>query len=149
MSLEKQINDRLKEAMKAKDAALLRTLRSIKSEILKEKTKAGATEMTEDIELKMLSKMAKQRRDSLEVFKSEGREELAQKEAEELAIIETFLPEQMSEAEILEKVKAIKEKIGANAPSDMGKLMGASMKELAGKADGKVISAIAKQLLNN
>lgn len=149
MNLESQINDQIKVAMRAKESATLRSLRAIKSEILKEKTKAGGSgDVSEDNAMKILMKMAKQRRDSIDIFREQNREDLAVKEEEELKVIAKFLPEQMSEAEVKEKVQGIIEKVGAGSPKEIGKVMGVAMKELAGKADGKLISKLAKELLS-
>jgi uncharacterized protein YqeY len=148
MSLEIRIMDELKNAMRAKDEAALRTLRAIKAAIIIEKTAEGANgEISEATELKMLQKLAKQRRDSLDIFEKQNREDLAAKEREELAIIERFLPQQMSTDELRAAVKAIVEQVGATSPADMGKVMGVASKQLAGKADGKAISETVKQLL--
>ena len=138
----------MKEAMKSKDEGLLRALRAIKAEIIKAKTEPGAGgEIDEATEQKFLQKMVKQRKDSLEIFEKQGREDLAQKEKEELTVIQRFLPAQMSEAEITEAVKKIIADTGASSAADMGKVMGAATKQLAGKADGKQISAIVKSIL--
>jgi uncharacterized protein YqeY len=138
----------LKAAMLAKNEAALRGLRAIKSAILLAKTADGKVgEITEDDEIKLLQKLAKQRKDSLEVFVAQNREDLALKEREELAIIEKFLPTQLDENEIREAVKSIIASTGANSPADMGKVMGVATKQLAGKADGKLISSIVKELL--
>lgn len=140
--------EELKTAMKAKDEAALRTLRAIKAAIIIEKTAEGAADViTEATETKMLQKLAKQRRDSLDIFSKQGREDLAAKEREELAIIEKFLPAQMSADELNKELKAIIEQVGAKSPADMGKVMGVASKQLAGKADGKAISEAVKQLL--
>ncbi len=148
MSLETKIMDEIKTAMKAKDEAGLRTLRAIKAEILKEKTAAGAKDaMTEADEAKMLQRMAKQRKDSLDIFKTQNREDLAKKEEEELAIIARFLPEQMSAAALRAAVQEVITQTGASSPADMGKVMGAANKALAGKAEGKAISEMVKELL--
>ena len=148
MSLEQQIMTEMKEAMKAKNEGVLRALRSIKAEIIKAKTDPGAGgEIDEATEQKFLQKMMKQRRDSLEIFEKQNREDLAAKEREEMAVIEKFLPKQLGEAEIKEIVKQIITETGASTPADMGKVMGAASKQLAGKADGKTISAIVKELL--
>lgn len=148
MSLETKIMEELKNAMRAKDEAALRTLRAIKAAILIEKTSANASEnLTEADELKMLQKMAKQRRDSLDIFTQQNREDLAAKEREELAIIERFLPQQMSVEELQKELKAIIAEVGATSPADMGKVMGIATKKLAGKTDGKAISENVKQLL--
>lgn len=148
MSLEQRVMEELKTAMKAKDEAALRTLRAIKSAIIIEKTSEGASDViSEATEIKMLQKLAKQRRDSLDIFAKQGREDLAQKEREELAIIEKFLPAQMSAEDLQKEIKAIIEQVGAKTPADMGKVMGVASKQLAGKADGKTISETVKQLL--
>lgn len=148
ISLENRIMDALKTAMKAKDEAALRTLRAIKAAILVEKTSEGFSgEITEAAELKMLQKLAKQRRDSLEIFTQQNREDLAATEREELAIIENFLPQQMSEAELEAEVRRILTETGASSPADMGKVMGVASKSLAGRADGKAISDMVKKLL--
>ena len=148
MSLETRIMEELKVAMKAKDEAGLRTLRAIKAAIIIEKTSEGAADViSEATETKMLQKLAKQRRDSLEIFVKQNREDLAQKEREELAIIEKFLPAQMSQEELHNELKAIIEQVGAKSPADMGKVMGVASKQLAGKTDGKAISEAVKQLL--
>lgn len=148
MSLETKVMDELKTAMKAKDEAALRTLRAIKSAIIIEKTAEGATgDISEAQEVKMLQKLAKQRRDSLDIFTKQNREDLAAKEREELAIIEKFLPEQMTPDQLHKEIKAIIEQVGAKSPADMGKVMGVASKQLAGKIDGKAISDAVKQLL--
>ena len=148
MSLEQKIMAEMKEAMKSKNEAALRGLRAIKAEIIKAKTEPGANgELDEATEQKFLIKMMKQRKDSLDIFEKQGRPDLAEKEKEEMAIIERFLPKQMSEDEIKEAVKTIIAEIGAVSTADMGKVMGAASKQLAGKADGKTISSIVKELL--
>ena len=148
MALEQQIMAEMKEAMKSKNEAVLRSLRAIKAEIIKAKTEPGAGgEIDEATEQKFLQKMMKQRRDSLEIFEKQGREDLASKEREEMAVIEKFLPKQMTEAEIKEAVGKIIADTGAATAVDMGKVMGVASKQLAGKADGKTISAIVKELL--
>lgn len=150
MSLEIIINDKIKEAMKAKNEAQLRTLRAIKSAILLEKTSEGFSgEITPDSELKLLQKLAKQRKDSLQIFEQQNRNDLALKEKEELDIITSFLPAQMSTEELLTNIKSIIEELGASSPADMGKVMGVATKKLSGKADGKLISEAVKKLLNN
>ena len=148
MSLETQIMAEMKEAMKAKNEAVLRSLRAIKAEIIKAKTEPGAGgEIDEATEQKFLQKMMKQRRDSLEIFEKQGREDLASKEKEEMEVIERFLPKQMTGEEIKEAVVKIIADTGASSAADMGKVMGAASKQLAGKADGKTISTIVKELL--
>lgn len=139
----------MKDAMKSKNEAALRGLRAIKAEIIKAKTDPGAHgEIDEATEQKFLQKMMKQRRDSLEIFEKQGREDLAAKEREEMEVIERFLPKQMSEAEIKEAVAKVIAETGAASPADMGKVMGVASKQLAGLADGKTISAIVKELLS-
>ncbi len=148
MSLEQQIMTEMKEAMKSKNEGVLRGLRAIKAEIIKAKTEPGAAaELDEATEQKFLQKMMKQRRDSLEIFEKQGREDLAVKEREEMAVIEKFLPKQLDEAELKEIIKGIIAETGAASPADMGKVMGVASKQLAGKADGKVISGIVKDML--
>lgn len=148
MSLESNIMAQMKDAMKSKNEVALRTLRAIKAAIIIAKTSEGAGgEISEADEVKLLQKLAKQRKDSLEIFKQQNREDLAQKEEEELTVINTFLPAQL-EGEALEKViREIIAEVGAAGPGDMGKVMGAATKKLAGQADGKAISAMVKQLL--
>src|SRR6478609_2908406 len=143
MSLEQQIMTEMKEAMKAKNEGVLRSLRAIKAEIIKAKTDPGAGgEIDEATEQKFLQKMMKQRRDSLEIFEKQGRDDLAAKEKEEMAVIEKFLPKQLDEAAIKEAVSKIISETGASSPADMGKVMGMASKQLAGQADGKTISNI-------
>ena len=150
MNLEQKVMAEMKDAMKSKDEAALRGLRAIKAEIIKAKTEPGAGgELSEDTENKMLQKMLKQRKDSLEIYRTQKRDDLAKKEEEEISIIEKFLPKQMDEAELKEALKEIIERAGATSPADMGKVMGVATKELAGKADGKTISAAVKELLSN
>lgn len=149
MALEQQIMAEMKDAMKAKDEATLRGLRAIKAEIIKAKTEPGAGgEIDEATEQKFLQKMMKQRRDSLEIFEKQGRTDLALKEKEEMALIEKFLPKQLDETEIKTIIEKIIAETGAASPADMGKVMGVASKQLAGKADGKTISNIVKELLN-
>ncbi|RPE13282.1 GatB/YqeY domain-containing protein [Chitinophaga lutea] len=148
MSLEQNINGAIKTAMLAKAEAELRALRAIKAAILLAKTSEGSTgELTEADELKLLQKLAKQRKDSLEIFTQQNRADLAKKEEEELAVIERYLPQQMDEAALRAELTAIIASVGAASPADMGKVMGAATKQLAGKADGKAISAMVKELL--
>jgi uncharacterized protein YqeY len=148
MSLEITINAAIKTAMLAKMEADLRGLRAIKSAILLAKTADGKQgEISEDDEIKLLQKLAKQRRDSLEVFVKQNREDLAQKEREELAIIEQYLPKQMDENELRTILQEIITQVGASSAADMGKVMGVASKQLAGKADGKAISGMVKSLL--
>ena len=140
----------MKDAMKAKDDASLRSLRAIKAAIIIAKTAEGAKgEVSEDDEMKMLQKLVKQRKDSLDIYKQQNRPELAKKEEEEIAIIEKFLPKQLSEAELKEELKKIIQETGAKSPADIGKVMGIATKKLSGKADGKTISTAAKELLTS
>ena len=148
MSLQTKVMDALKEAMKAKDTIALESLRAIKSAILLAKTEAGAAaELAEEEELKLLQKLVKQRKDSAALYAQQGRNDLAEPELAQVAVIEKFLPKQLSEAEVTEAVKAIIADVGATSAKDMGKVMGVATKQLAGKTDGKVISAIVKSLL--
>ena len=148
MSLEQKIMAEMKEAMKAKDEAALRALRGIKAEIIKAKTEPGAGgEITEEAEIKMLQKMVKQRKDALEIYQQQNRADLMQKEQEEINVIGKFLPAQMSEEELKNELRAIITETGASSPADMGKVMGAATKKLAGRAEGKAISAAVKELL--
>ena len=148
MSLEQKIMVELKTAMLAKDEKGLRSLRAIKAAILLAKTSEGAGgELKEDEEIKLLQKLVKQRKDSLEIYEQQKRDDLAQKEKEEIEIIEKFLPKQLSPAELKEIITKIIADTGASSPADIGKVMGAATKQLAGKADGKTISAIVKELL--
>lgn len=148
MSLEQKVMADMKDAMKAKDEAALRGLRAIKAGIILAKTAEGAGgELKEADEVKLLQKLVKSRRDSLEIFQQQHREDLAKKEQEEIAVIEKFLPKQLSEAELKEKLTAIISETGASSPADMGKVMGVASKQLAGLAEGKAISAAVKELL--
>lgn len=138
----------MKAAMKAKDSNKLEALRAVKSAILLAQTSgSGAEGLTEDEELKLLQKLVKQRKESAEIYKEQGREDLAQPELDQAAVIEEFLPEQLSEEEIERKVEEIIANSGASGMQDMGKVMGMASKELTGKADGKTISAIVKRKL--
>lgn len=148
MSLELNINAAIKTAMLAKSEAELRALRAIKAAILLAKTaEGGGAALTEADETKLLQKLAKQRKDSLEIFRQQNREDLAVKEEEELTVIERYLPKQMDESELKAAVAEIIASTGASSPADMGKVMGVASKQLAGKADGKAISAVVKELL--
>jgi uncharacterized protein len=149
MSLELQINEQIKAAMLGKQEAELRGLRAIKSAILLAKTSGGAkAELTADDEMKMLQKLVKTRKDSLDIYIQQNREDLAVVEREEITVIEKFLPAQLSEADITAVVQQKIAELGATSVADMGKVMGACTKALAGQADGKVIGAIVKQLLS-
>lgn len=149
MSLQTKVMEALKEAMKAKDTVALESLRAIKSAILLARTEAGASkELSEADELKLLQKLVKQRKDSAALYTQQGRNDLAEPELAQMAVIEKFLPAQLSEAEVEEALKGIIAQVGATSPKDMGKVMGAATKQLAGKADGKLISDIVKKLLS-
>ncbi len=138
----------MKDAMKSKNEAALRGLRAIKAAIILAKTAEGAKEqLTEEDEVKLLQKLVKQRRDSLEIFQQQARTDLATKEQEEISVIEKFLPKQLSAEELRAEISAIISETGASSPADMGKVMGAASKKLAGRADGKTISATVKELL--
>ena len=148
MSLRQQIDDDIKTAMLAKNKEELTALRSVKSLILLAETEKGSSgEISLDAENKLLMKAAKQRKESAEIFQKEGREDLAKKELFELEVISRYLPKQLSEEEVSTELKKVIEQVGAKGPQDMGKVMGAATKQLAGKADGKLISEIVKKLL--
>jgi uncharacterized protein len=146
MALEEKINADIKSAMLAKEAAKLEALRAVKSAILLLKTSPEG--YNDDTEMKALQKMVKQRKETAEVYKTQNRPELAEVELSQAAIIETYLPKQMSEDEIKTEVAKIISTVGASSPADMGKVMGVASKQMAGKADGKVISAVVKELLS-
>jgi len=138
----------LKTAMLAKDEKSLRSLRAIKAAILLAKTSEGAAgELKEDDEIKLLQKLVKQRKDSLEIYQQQKRVDLAQKEQEEIEVIEKFLPKQLSADELQLEIKKIIAETGASSSADMGKVMGIATKKLSGKADGKTISAAVRELL--
>ncbi|QXP68880.1 GatB/YqeY domain-containing protein [Polaribacter sp. R2A056_3_33] len=148
MSLQKQVMDKMKEAMKAKDTVALQALRAVKSAFLLAKTETGVqAEITEEQEIKIIQKQVKQRRDSAAIFIEQGRQDLADPELAELAVLEQFLPEALSEEEIKSVVVATISKVGASGMKDMGKVMGIVSAELAGKADGKTISTLVKKNL--
>ncbi len=148
MSLIQQVNEDLKQAMKNREEAKLRALRNIKSAFLLLQTAEGNSEVTDEACIKALQKMAKQRKDSIEIFENQGRTDLSSKEKEELSFIEAYLPEMLSEEAVKAKIQSIIAQLGANGASDMGKVMPVAMKELSGKADGKMISALVKALLS-
>ena len=149
MSLQTKVMEALKEAMKAKDTVALESLRAIKSAILLAKTEAGAAEeLSEADELKLLQKLVKQRKDSAALYTQQGRNDLAEPELAQMAVIEKFLPAQLSEAEVETALRGIINQVGATTPKDLGKVMGVATKQLAGKADGKLISEIVKRLLS-
>ncbi len=147
MSLQKQVIDKMKEAMKAKDTVALTALRALKSAFMLANTETGTGQVTEAEELKIVQKQVKQRKDSAVVFSEQGRDDLAEPELAEAAVLEQFLPEALSEEEIEKVVKETVAKVGAGGMKDMGKVMGIVSKQLAGKADGKTISMIVKKTL--
>ena len=149
MSLTDRINTDMKEAMKAKDQVTLRGVRAIKSAIMLLLTEAGAAkELTEDQEIQVLQKLVKTRRDSLDIYKQQNREDLAAKELEEIEVIERYLPKQLSDDEVAAIIADIVAQTGANSMKDMGKVMGLASKQLAGKADNRKISEMVKAKLN-
>jgi uncharacterized protein len=149
MSLEQRVMTELKAAMLAKDEAALRSLRAIKASIILGKTAEGAGgTIREEEEIKILQKLIKQRKDSLEIYRAQHRQDLATKEEEEITIIEKFLPAQMGAEELRSILQKIIAETGASTPADMGKVMGVATKQLAGKADGKTISSLVKELLS-
>ncbi|MFD1144019.1 GatB/YqeY domain-containing protein [Larkinella insperata] len=150
MSLKQQIDTDIKEAMKAKDQDRLRALRAIKSLILLEETKDGSAggDLKPEDEIKLLTKAVKQRKDSADIYRTQSREDLLQAELAEIAVIEKYLPQQLSEEELKSRLQEIIARVGASGSSDLGKVMGVATKELAGQADGKAISATVKSLLS-
>ena len=150
MELFDIISNDIKEAMKAKDKVALDTLRNIKKVLLESKTAPGANDtVSDETAIKLIQKLAKQGKESAELYSSQNRPELAQEELAQVAVMEKYLPKQLSEDEIKTVLAGIIEQTGASGPQDMGKVMGVATKQLAGKAEGKTISAIVKQLLNN
>jgi len=145
MTLEEKINNDLKTAMLAKDEATVRGLRAVKSAILLAKTSGGA--ISAEDEMKMLQKLVKQRKESVEIYRQQNRADLAKTEEEEIAVIEKYLPKQMGEDEIKAELKKIMDQLGAKSPADMGKVMGAASKHFAGKADNRIVSQLVKQML--
>lgn len=150
MSLQAKIMEEMKAAMKAKDSVALESLRAIKSAILLAKTDKGAgSELSEEDEIKLVQKLVKQRKDSAAIFQEQGRADLAEPELAQVAVIEKFLPEQLTEEEIEKVVVQTIDAVGATGMQDMGKVMGVVSKELAGQADGKTISTIVKSKLSS
>lgn len=150
MSLEEKIMTDLKAAMLAKDEIALRSLRAIKAAILNARTAEGAGGiLKEEDEVKLLQKLVKQRKDSLEIFQQQNRNDLAKKEREEIETIEKFLPAQLGNEEVKQIISNIIKDIGASSPSDMGKIIGIANKQLAGKAEGKTIAAVVRELLKH
>lgn len=150
MNLFDQISEDIKKAMLAREKVRLEALRGIKKEFLEAKTAKGANgELTDETATKILVKMAKQRKESAAIYKENNRPELAENELAEAAVIEEYLPKQLSEAELEEELKKIIAQVGAEGPKDMGKVMGVATKALAGKAEGRLISVKVKELLGN
>ncbi|MBO0322675.1 GatB/YqeY domain-containing protein [Muricauda sp. CAU 1633] len=149
MDLQEKVMTEMKAAMKAKDTVALESLRAIKSAILLAKTEKVGTELSEEDEIKLVQKLVKQRKDSATIYQQQGREDLAEPELAQVAVIEKFLPEQLSEQEIEKVVVQTIDSIGASGMQDMGKVMGIVSKELAGQADGKTISSIVKAKLSS
>jgi uncharacterized protein YqeY len=147
MNLFDKISEDLKAAMLARQKDRLESLRAIKTALLLAKTESGSHDLSPDQELKILQKLVKQRRESAEIYKVQNRPELYEIEIKEASVIEEYLPEQMSETELITALKAIIQRVGASSPKDMGKVMGIASKELAGKADGKTIAEKVKELL--
>ncbi|MEM6724637.1 MAG: GatB/YqeY domain-containing protein [Bacteroidota bacterium] len=148
MGLADKINQDLKTAMKAKDKQALKGIRAIKSAILLANTDGSGQELTEELEIKLLEKLVKQRKDSLEIYQQQGREDLAEAEQAEIEVISRYLPKQLSPEELETAIKAIIAQTGASSMKDIGKVMGMASKQLAGKADGKTISGVVKSLLS-
>jgi uncharacterized protein YqeY len=151
MALKETIDADIKKAMLAKDKVRLQALRSIKSQILLAETAEGAhgAALTADAEIKLLTKAAKQRREAAETYQKQFRSDLEEVELAELAVIEEYLPKQLSEADLVEKLVGIIQRVGATGPSDLGKVMGVAARELSGQADGRMISQVVGNLLNN
>lgn len=150
MELFDIISNDIKEAMKAKDKVALDTLRNIKKVLLEAKTAPGAGDtVSDETAIKLIQKLVKQGKESAELYSSQNRPELAQEELAQVAVMEKYLPRQMSEEEVTAVLKEIISAVGATGPQDMGKVMGTATRQLAGKAEGRMISAIVKQLLNN
>ena len=148
MALEQQIQKDIMEAMKAKDAVRLNAVRAIKSEILLAKTSGGNKELQDSDILKLIQKLSKQRKESAEQFRAGGRDDLAENELNEASVLDAYLPEPLSPEALEARLKAIVAEVGATSPADMGKVMGAATRQLAGLADGKAISAVVRKLLS-
>ncbi|MCK9301730.1 MAG: GatB/YqeY domain-containing protein [Bacteroidales bacterium] len=148
MSLEEKINGEIKKAMLAKDAGRLNALRAIKSAILLLKTDKNVGEITSEVEISLLQKLVKQRREAADIYKQQNRTDLYDEEMSQVVVIEDFLPAQLSEEEVRTIVKNVIEKVGASSVKDMGKVMGMATKELAGKAEGKLVASLVKELLS-
>lgn len=148
MTFQDKINNDLKEAMKAKDEKALRAIRAIKAAILLANTDGSGQEMNDERGIQIVSKLVKQRKESLEIYEKQNREDLAQTEREEIEVISRYLPAQMSESELRDAISAIIRDTGASGPADMGKVMVVASKQLAGKADGKTLSGLVKDMLS-
>lgn len=150
MKLQERIMADMKTAMKAKDKVALESLRAIKAEILKAQTEKGAKEeLTQEQEIKLLQRLVKQRKDSASLYSEQNRNDLAEPELLQVAVIEKFLPKQLTEAELISIITDIVTEVGASSPKDMGKVMGAANKKLSGKAEGRLISTVVKNILNS
>lgn len=149
MSLEQRITEDMKAAMKAQDKGSLEAIRAIRAAILNAKTEKGASDtLTADAEMKLLQRLQKQRKESAEIYTQQGRADLAEVELFQAGIIENYLPKQLSTVEVKAKLTTIIQELGASGPQDLGKVMGKATAALAGQADGKTISALAKELLS-
>ena len=148
MSLEQKVSTALVDAMKAKDQGALRALRGIKAEILLYQTSGITEPLDEKVEIKILQKMVKQRKESLAIYEEQSREDLAQKEREEITVIERFLPEQLDQSALRSFVSSLIAELGASGMKEMGRVMAEANKRLAGKADGKTVAVIVKELLS-
>lgn len=149
MSLINKIDQDIKQAMLAKEKDKLVALRAVKSALLIAKTEKGPSVLSDDAEVKLLQKLVKQRKDSAEIYQQQKRNDLAEKELEEAKVIESYLPAQMSDAELTDSIKGIIDEVGASTMADMGKVMGIATKKLAGKAEGKAIADKVKSLLGS
>ncbi len=148
MSLEQTINDDIKAAMLSREKVKLESLRAIKAAILLEKSKDGAESIADEAVVKIIQKLVKQRKETAEIYAQQNRPELAENELVEAGFMEPYLPKQLSEAELEAALRAVIAQLGATGPQDMGKVMGVASKQLAGKADGRLISETVKRLLN-
>lgn len=148
MELEKKVMEQLKEAMKSKNEGALRALRAIKGAILTAKTEKNAGEMDSTKELQLVQKLAKQRKESIEIFTAQNRTDLAEKEQEELNVLELFLPKQLTEEELRPIISDLITELGVSEIKEMGKVIGAANKKLAGTADGSLVSKIVKDMLS-
>ena len=148
MSIQKEVMEQLKSAMKSKDKVALESLRALKSAFLLANTSGASVEMTEADELKIVQKLVKQRKDSATIFSEQGRDDLADPEIAQAKILEKFLPKQLSEEELKKAIEEIVEQTGASSMRDMGKVMGIASKQLGGEADGKAISMVVKEILS-